>query len=69
MTCLHVSDGQGEGRSELILTDSIDVSSKSLLAFPLLKFNPSNFGRLMEGVVVFFGVAYLSSLTRGENAD
>lgn len=60
MTFLHVSDesnGQGEGRSELILTDSIDVSSKSLLAFPLLKFNPSNFRHLIEGVVVFFGVA------------
>lgn len=74
ITCLCVSDesdrhGVLEGTSEVIITDNMDVSSKSLPAFPLLQFNPSSFGNLVEGVVVFRTVVWtcLSSLTRGKS--
>lgn len=49
------SDRHGvlEETSELNITDNIDLSSKSLPSFPLLQFNPSSFGNLIEGAVVF----------------
>jgi len=40
-------------RADLISTDNTDVSSEWLPAFPLLKYNPSNFGHLTEGMVRF----------------
>lgn len=74
ITCLCVSDesdrhGVLEGTTELIKTDKIDVSLKSLRAFPLLQFDPSSFGNLIEGLVVFRAVLWrcLSSLTWGKN--
>lgn len=74
ITNLSISDesdrhGVLEETSELNITDNIDLSSKSLPSFPSLQFNPSSFGNLIEGAVVFRTVLWscLSSLTRGKN--